>query len=247
MNCSTFPMRIKIRFLLVFFIFFSSLIQAEMHVGAAYTYDGFQRDYAFGPWHLFQLEAGREELLGRVHWAHRQTPGIQYEIESYPKFSEIGYAYLAAAYSAFSIFPTYRIGAEWYQVLWKGFESSAGLRYFDFPAQKVLIYTGSATAYLERYTFSLKGYASSADGSANILIRRYWDDVSYMGLVVGGGTLPPESTLALAQRPGFYMMGGEAKYELSRDVFGLTSILYRNEGASGSQITISTGVQSRIF
>ena len=158
-------------------------------------------DIAYDPMIYSSLEYKRETKLGsiipRVNFSNRfETNGIQYELDTYPKFSKNFYAYTNYAFSNSSIYPNHRAGLEFYANLPKSLEVSAGLRYLDFKDTKANIITGSVGLYRGNYYFSLRPYLTSGDDnplgvSGTILGRKYLKDGdNYLGLLAGYGFTP---------------------------------------------------------
>ena len=158
-------------------------------------------DIAYDPMIYTSLEYKRETKLGsiipRINFSNRfETNGIQYELDTYPKFSKKFYAYTNYAFSNSSIYPNHRAGVEFYANLPKSLEVSAGLRYLDFKDTKANIITGSVGLYRGNYYFSLRPYLTSGEDkplgiSGTILGRKYLKDGdNYFGLIAGYGFIP---------------------------------------------------------
>jgi Tfp pilus assembly protein PilF len=116
-------------------------------------------------WYWSFLQYGRKipigELFARVNYAHRnKMNGIQYEADAYLKTSSSNYIYLNTGFSNATLFPRYREGFEFFQILPKNFEASLGFRYFWFnsAASQVLVYTGSIGKYWTKYWLTIPNY-----------------------------------------------------------------------------------------
>lgn len=196
------------------------------------------------PWHFFSLDiayhAGFGPLIGRVNYASRdygagRTNGTQFELDSYPVFSERFYAYLNAGYSDSAIFPRYRLGGELYANLPKAFELSAGLRYLEFEDARVYIYTGTLGKYYKDWWFSFRPSFSSdtvGSGFSGLLwIRRYFRSTDeYIGLLAGFGNSPIElNFLEDIERYSSYQIGLEFKKPLSGAILFRGHIRYERE------------------
>lgn len=176
--------------------------QQKNRVKLAYTFDYFEKEANRDPWHLVALSYNRKTTLGtvigRVNMAERfGTRGFQYEADAYPSISENNYAYLNVGFSALSIFPKFRTGAEWYHSFPKAFEGSLGLRALYFSSSSTYIFTGSVGKYAGNYWISLRSYVTpSSTGtsvSGSIQTRRYFSDPeNYIGLRLGYGVSPDD-------------------------------------------------------
>ncbi len=158
-------------------------------------------DIAYEPMIYSSLEYKRETKLGsiipRVNFSNRfEINGLQYELDTYPKFSKKFYAYTNYAFSNAPIYPNHRAGVEFYANLPKSLEVSVGLRYMDFKDTKANIITGSVGLYRGNYYWSLRPYITSGEDkqlgvSGTILGRKYLKDGdNYFGLLAGYGFTP---------------------------------------------------------
>lgn len=167
--------------------------------GLQYAVDAFSR--RFDPAHFLSFQAGSDNRWGaslvRVNGSRRfGTQGLQIETDLYPRITRGAYAYVNYGYSPSSIFPEHRAGAEVYVKAGKRLETSAGMRYLSFPAEKVIMFTGSVSLYSGNYWFSLRPYMTSGETdnlntSGAFFIRRYMrDQESYIGLTAAAGFSP---------------------------------------------------------
>jgi YaiO family outer membrane protein len=166
-------------------------------------------------WYGAYLQYGRKipigELLARVNYGHRYNlSGLQYEADAYLKTSSSNYIYLNAGFSDALIFPRYRAGFEFFQVLPKNFEASLGFRYFWFnSASQVLIHTGSIGKYWTKYWLAFREYVAPINGKAYFTEllegRRYFqgDKENYIGFQYTHGTSPDEKTISVNQQAQF--------------------------------------------
>jgi YaiO family outer membrane protein len=136
-------------------------------------------------------------LIGRVNWAHRfGDNGIQPEVDFYPILWKGAYAYLNYGYTSSPLFSRHRVGAEIFQLLPKGLEASAGIRYLNFgPGSDVSIYTVSLGWYIKSYWFNARTYITPGSGSyarsLNLTARKYFADAdNYIGAYAGLGFSP---------------------------------------------------------
>ena len=168
-------------------------------VAAEYGVEGFND--ATSPWQLASLSIGRASdagsLIGRANVARRfGLNGTQFEADAYPRLSSTLYGYLNLGYSAASIFPTWRSGAELFASLPSAWEASVGYRYLGFTGTPVTLITGSVGRYVGNYWVSLRPYVRAngeTSASANLAVRRYTVDADhYVGLRIGGGRAPSD-------------------------------------------------------
>jgi len=218
------------------------------------------------PWHFFSLDAayytGFGPLIGRVNYASRdygagRTGGTQFELDSYPVFSQRFYAYLNAGYSSDAIFPRYRLGGELYANLPKAFELSAGLRYLQFEDARVFIYTGTLGKYHKDWWFSFRPSFSSdtvGSGVSGLLwVRRYFrSSDEYIGLLAGFGNSPIElNFLEDIARYSSYQIGLEFKKPLSGVILFRGHIRYEREeyqpDVFGNRFVLYLRFEERIY
>jgi YaiO family outer membrane protein len=133
-----------------------------------------------------------------------RNPEVQYEIESYPKYSSQGYLFLNYAWSAGTMFPRHRSAAEIYRKLPFGFEASAGLRYLYWD-RSWFFYTGSIAKYYSDYWFSLRPYVFPGDDGVSsswfFNARKYFSTADdFAGLIMGYGFSPDETLSELTGR-----------------------------------------------
>lgn len=111
----------------------------------------------------FSLSAptGYGSVIGRVNRADRfAETSYQGEIDFYPHFRSGTYGYFNVGYSPDNtLYPVYRLGAELYQSLPHGFETSGGYRRLDFGSG-VNIYTFSLAKYYGNFLFTGRGFVT---------------------------------------------------------------------------------------
>jgi YaiO family outer membrane protein len=136
-----------------------------------------------------QLHAGlRAGLLIARLW-HGERDGArdqQAEVELYPRVSRDSYAYLTAAVSTESVlYPEWRVGAEYYANVGRGFEASLGYRRLQFD-DGIDLFTGSLGKYAGNWLFQGRVYRADVDTSWQASARRYVGDRGgYVGLRYG--------------------------------------------------------------
>jgi YaiO family outer membrane protein len=95
----------------------------------------------------------------RVNVANRfQTPGLQYEIDLYPRLSKRFYMYLNGGYGDhIEVFPKWRAGASLFSNLPSAFEAELGARYLYYTSNAVF-FTGYVGKYYKRFLFGARTY-----------------------------------------------------------------------------------------
>ncbi len=169
-------------------------------IGVGYEYENFST--TFTPWHMVSPFYSRKTkylgaVIGRINYANRfDEPGIQYEIDMYPKLTKNMYTYFNVGYSKDDIFPDFRFGFSLYHDLPKSWETEIGIRYLKF-ADPTIIYVGSVSKYISNYWFSLRpSFIPGKTGNSlsfSFLTRYYFSDVdNYITLTLGSGLSPNE-------------------------------------------------------
>ncbi|MBW7844438.1 MAG: YaiO family outer membrane beta-barrel protein [Bacteroidia bacterium] len=185
-------------------------LKATNHVSAGASFDYFEGlDRLF----LYQyIQVGKKfpknSVIFRVNFNQRfQTSGFQPEIDMYPSLGKFGYLYLNYGYSNTKLFPTHRVGFEWYKGLPFGMEASAGLRYMDFGGGSLVwIYTASLTKYIGNLALIGRTFITpdpdtkSTSASLIINLRQYFADAdNYFGVTVGAGYSPDQRVFLSSQ------------------------------------------------
>jgi len=120
------------------------------------------------------------------------------EAEWYPHIRPGTYGWLNAGYSPDgNLYPTYRLGADLFQNLGRGFEASAGMRDLFFSSGQVRIYTASLGRYHKNWYFSGRTFVTPGAGgpsaSLQLQARRYFGDGQrYVSVGYGHGASPFE-------------------------------------------------------
>jgi YaiO family outer membrane protein len=129
-------------------------------------------------------------VIGRVTRAERfgYTDRL-YELDAYPTLRPGTYGYASIGVSQDdTLYPDYRVAADIYQSLGRGYEASAGFRRLGF-ASATTIYVGTLTKYIGNWMFTGKAFAVSDHAgpedsiSYHAVMRRYirGDGESYVG------------------------------------------------------------------
>lgn len=154
--------------------------------------------------HLAYLEYGHnfEDLtwILRYDYANRfNIGGSQIESDIYLKLDPKNYIYANAGVSDNTVFPYYRLGADFYHVFPAKWETSIGFRYLNFDTNDALIYTASATKYFSKYMLGGRIYVtpqSNATAVSGLLNFRYYSsNENYVGLRLKYGISPDNSSL----------------------------------------------------
>ena len=226
---------------------------------ATLTYEHDWFDQSYSAWnqvsaaYLHRFDAG--SVIGRVNEATRfNTTGVQFEVDAYPKLWRGSYLYLNYGYSSASIFPHTRLGAEIYQSLSHGWEASLGQKRLDFAGNVVVIDTVSLAKYLGRYYVSVRGTLipepSANSTSFNLIGRRYFSDVDYVGLNFGLGkvvTLLSPGAPSVNLKESHY--GADGYLDLGRYWYMLGALTFENEeirpNVTRHEVSVSVGVEKR--
>jgi len=140
-----------------------------------------------------QRQFSRGSVIGRFSDASRSGESDQQiDVDAYPSFRKGTYAYLNAGGSVHGVlYPDYRLGAELYQSLGRGFEASMGYRRLGF-SRPVNIYTPSLTYYFGNSLVTARAYitqqAPKISQSYHVTYRCYFGDgTEYVGILAGHG------------------------------------------------------------
>jgi len=214
------------------------------------------------PWHLVFAEYGRNTsglglVIARINLAERfNNRGVQFELDAYPAITRGTYLYLNAGYSPQPApFPEFRAGLEIFQKLPRSWEVSAGTRLLDFPANRLVIITGSLNKYFRQYLVSFRPFWTIPEvgdpaQSYFATIRRYFKS--------------PEHHLTLTLGTGFpadaAALSGSEWYDLESNMLMLnyqqviaTNYLLRTglglqiypDGIWGNKYTLEAGIAYR--
>jgi YaiO family outer membrane protein len=157
-----------------------SLSQGKWEFQVNHTYDFFSdgRNGQHETSVSLRGPVGNNSLIARVNRADRfSLVSYQTEMDFYPHFRSGTYGYLNAGYSAdANLYPKYRLGAELFQSLKRGFEVSGGYRRLSFGSG-VDIYTFSVGKYYRNWLFTTRGFVTpgspGTSGTALISARYF--------------------------------------------------------------------------
>ncbi len=165
-------------------------------VGVSYEYVYFDKRFN-DPWHFASVDYTRNTSIGSITgtllYSNRfRSEGLQAELEAYPSLSKNIYAYVSAAYSEASIFPTFRGGVSLYYVLPKSFDAETGFRYLNFSSSKTYIYVLAIGKYSGDFYFNLKSYLTPDENAIShsyTLSAKYYfsDRFNVIGAQIGSG------------------------------------------------------------
>lgn len=171
------------------------------------------------PWHLSLVEytrfAPKAKIIARGSYAQRYSQqSFQGEIETYPQLTSTTYAYLNAGISDQKLFPSYRAGAEIFQLLPFKIEASLGARTLFFPSETVVLYTGHLGKYFRKQWVSFRPFfQKQEDGwqtTGIVQLRQYLkQNEAYITLTLAKGSTP------------FYQIGFEEMNRLDATRVGL--------------------------
>lgn len=188
----------------------NQLIVDGIAVGGRVDY--FTKSYR--PWYFGFLQYGRQTkigaIIGRINYGDRNqdftSPGVQGEIDIYPRISRNSYGYINIGYSPSEIFPSFRIGMEYYTMLGSTkFEGSLGFRYLDFLFNQVVMYTGSIGYYWGSEYASFRPFvivdANGWGTTYNFLYRKFYSGKGdFLQFIAGFGMVPDERILSVANQ-----------------------------------------------
>ncbi|MGN6477654.1 MAG: YaiO family outer membrane beta-barrel protein [Flavipsychrobacter sp.] len=187
---------------------------SKNRIGIKYDYVAFDKQFP-DPWQLVSIDYTRQTKAGaftaRVNYAKRfNMDGLQYELESYPRFSKTFYAYINTGYSNnVGVFPKWKAGASLYANLPKAFESELGIRYLYFTSN-AFIYTLYVGKYYKSFLFGARTYLTPANSnisqSYSVIARYYYGGIDdYIGFLAGAG-LSPDDNRVIAQLNSTYKL-----------------------------------------
>jgi len=229
-------------------------------VGLRYDYVYFDKRFD-DPWHLASADYTKVTSLGsataRVNYANRfATDAAQFEIDLYPRFSNIFYAYVNAGISDDKgIFPQYRAGFSLYANLPKAYEAEAGFRLLKFADEDTWIYTLSLGKYYKNFWFNFRIFLTPDNNNvtqAYSLGSRYYfggsDD--YAGLRLGTGISPDNNANNVLYGNTAYRLKSnnvtaEYRTTLNQSNVLYAQIAYENQeyekGTYNNQISVGIG------
>jgi len=165
------------------------------------------------PWYLAFIQYGRQTkigaIIGRVNYGSRvigpdRIPGVQGEVDIYPRLSRKSYGYVNVGYSPSEIFPSFRLGLEYFSMLGNSsFEGSLGIRYMDFITNQVVMYTGSlgyywGNEYASFRPFIIVDQNNGIGANYNFLYRKFYSGKGdFLQITAGFGAAPDERLLSV--------------------------------------------------
>jgi YaiO family outer membrane protein len=239
-------------------------LSAKNTISIGYIQTNFDKQFD-DPWHLGNISYGRQTKLGsviaRYNYANRfKTNGSQFEVDLYPKISQIFYAYVSGGYSNnVGVFPQYRTGFSLYSNLPKSFEAEVGFRTLRFD-ETTVIYTASLGKYYKNYWFNLRTYLTPSNNSLSqsfsLNVRYYTggqDD--YLSFKIGTGISPDNdrNSVQLNVRNPYKLKSNNASFGYYKSIkqTNLISVNFSYENQEylpqtrGNQFSVGLGLSKR--
>ncbi len=239
-------------------------LSAKNTISIGYSQTNFDKQFD-DPWHLGNISYGRQTKLGsiiaRYNYANRfKTNGSQFEVDLYPKISQIFYAYVSGGYSNnVGVFPQYRTGFSLYSNLPKSFEAEVGFRTLRFD-ETTVIYTASLGKYYKNYWFNLRTYLTPSNNSLSqsfsLNVRYYTggqDD--YLSFKIGTGISPDNdrNSVQLNVRNPYKLKSNNASFGYYKSIkqTNLISVNFSYENQEylpqtrGNQFSVGLGLSKR--
>lgn len=187
---------------------------AKNAIGVKYDYVHFDQQFP-DPWHLASIDYTRHTKAGaftaRVNYANRfATEGLQYELESYPRFSKTFYGYLNMGYSDNNVvFPKWKAGASLFANLPRAFEAELGVRYLYFN-KDIFMYTLYAGKYYNSFLFGARTFLTPQTSyiaqTYSVMARYYFGGPNdYIGVLLGSGLSPDDVRSNVQLNSGYKM------------------------------------------
>ncbi len=129
---------------------------------ASYNIDAFKE---ISPWHFAYIQyaytKGTNTYVGRVNRAEKYgMTGLQIEADYFRKLKNSSYFYANAGFSNDTIFPSFRVGSEYFHFFDKTLEGSLGFRHLVFDISSVTVYTASIGKYLKNLHVGYRIYTA---------------------------------------------------------------------------------------
>lgn len=237
---------------------------AKNKIGISYSYVSFDKQFD-DPWHLSTIDYSRQTGIGpvtaRLNFANRfNKNGTQFELDAYPRISDIFYAYISGSYSENSgVFPKYRTGFSLFANLPSAFEAEAGFRMLNF-GEPTWIYTASLGKYYKNYWLNLRTFLTPFNNSISQAVAlnvRYYlggaDD--YLSFGIGTGLSPdnPRNNLLYNSGSTYKLksnnlsLGYQTSIKTSNVIFFRGSLENQEylQGTRGNQLELSVGYMKR--
>ncbi len=192
------------------------------------------------PWHLGHLEYTRKSefipFTVRLNYGHVfGEKALQGEVDLYPKISENSYLYLNAGFSNESpVFPELRLSGEYFYNF-SIFNTSLGLRYLNFTAAEVTMFTGSAAANFGEYQVGYRVFLVSEENewfpSHNIHLKKsFLNRESHIQLDLQYGRIPYFYVITdQLSQVNSYRAGVNIRYRLIDNFFIQPILMYERE------------------
>ncbi|WP_042721055.1 YaiO family outer membrane beta-barrel protein [Flavobacterium sp. B17] len=232
-------------------------LAAKNAVSITYNYSHFDKQFA-NDWHIVSVGYKRVTPIGsiilRANYANKFAEnGAQFELEAYPRLSDMFYLYVGGAYSNdVGIFPKYRTGVSLNANLPKSFEAEIGYRQLYFT-NNIWMYTASVGKYYKNFWFNLKTYLTpdnkNISHSYTATVRYYTKSAQdYFAFQIGTGISPEESINNLLQNDVYklktFKIGGEYNFSIDKNLFSVGTMYYNQEyqpNTKGNQIDVTVG------
>ncbi|WP_346985179.1 YaiO family outer membrane beta-barrel protein [Chryseobacterium sp. POE27] len=226
-------------------------------VSITYNYSHFDKQFA-NDWHIVSVGYKRVTPIGsiilRANYANKFAEnGAQFELEAYPRLSDMFYLYVGGAYSKdVGIFPKYRTGVSLNANLPKSFEAEIGYRQLYFSSN-IWMYTASVGKYYKNFWFNIRTYLTpdnqNISHSYTGTVRYYTKSgQDYFAFQIGTGISPEESINNLLQNDVYklktFKIGGEYNFSIDRNLFSVGTMYYNQEyqpHTKGNQIDVTVG------
>lgn len=231
---------------------------SKNRIGIKYDYIHFDKQFP-DPWQLASIDYTRQTKAGpitaRINYANRfKRQGIQYELESYPRFSKTFYSYFNIGYSdSVGVFPKWKLGTSLYVNLPKAFEAELGIRNLYFTSS-TFIYTMYVGKYYKSFLFGARTYLTPANSniaqSYSATARYYYGGIEdYIGLLAGAGLSPDDRRVNIQLNSTYKLQTYMAELTFRRAIHRLNIItinvsLLNQEylpGITGNQIQTGIG------
>ena len=232
-------------------------VAAKNAISITYNYSHFDKQFA-DDWHIMSVGYKRVTPIGsvilRVNYANKFAEnGTQFELEAYPRLSDMFYLYVGAGYSNdVGIFPKYRTGVSVNANLPYSFEAELGYRQLYFT-DNIWMYTASVGKYYKNFWFNLRTYLTpdhkNISHSYTGTVRYYTKSAQdYFAFQIGTGISPEESINNLLQNEIYklrtFKIGAEYNFSISRNLFSVGTMYYNQEyrpNAKGNQFDVTLG------
>jgi Thioredoxin domain-containing protein len=232
-------------------------LSAKNAVSITYNYSHFDKQFA-NDWHIVSVGYKRVTPIGsiilRANYANKFAEnGAQFELEAYPRLSDMFYLYVGGAYSNdVGIFPKYRTGVSLNANLPKSFEAEIGYRQLYFSSN-IWMYTASVGKYYKNFWFNLRTYLTpdnkNISHSYTATVRYYTKSAQdYFAFQIGTGISPEESINNLLQNDVYklktFKVGGEYNFSIDKNLFSVGTMYYNQEyepNTKGNQIDVTVG------